>query len=329
MFRPADQITLPSLDADAAAELAQRAFENGENEALSEAHRALYAIYAARVWRTGDPDDLEALRPTRRILERAFRARLDRQRDDAGFMFDPAADLAGQFEGLATGNHPLDDGTWGPYVRDWASPEAMKRVVAQRSLFFLREPDPWIYAVPTLVGGAKAGLIDLLLDEYGWGKLDRMHSSVYTEVMDALGLDTQLDAYEGAASWQYLATLNHQWMCALDPALSRRLIGVIYLTEADSPGSMTNYLAAWERLGINDERVTEFYDLHVHADENHRDVALQEVALPVAQAEGPEAAIEVAKGIFDGRALEAEFAASELALAEVAQFAGSAPADTR
>jgi hypothetical protein len=161
-------------------------------------------------------------------------------------------------------------------------------------------------------------LIDLLLDEYGWGKHERMHSTIYANVMRALGLDDELDHYETDASWQFLATLNHQWMCALDPTLTRRLVGVIYLTEADSPGAMTNYLAAWQRLGIDDEQVTEFYDLHVHADENHRDVALGEVALPVAQDEGPRAARDIATGIFDGRALEAAFASNEQALTPLA-----------
>lgn len=332
MLSSANRIQLPRLGEPEAHELAERAFEDGEHAALFEAHRALYAIYAARVWRpisdgAGDPDELEALRPIRRILERAFRARLDRQREEVGFDFGSGGNLGEQFQRLAIGEHPLDDGAWSSYVCNHASLEAMRRVVAQRALFFLREPDPWIYAVPTLTGQAKAGLIDLLLDEYGWGKCERMHSSVYANVMTALELDTTLDAYEDATSWQYLATLNHQWMCALDPALSRRLIGTIYLTEADSPGAMTNYLTAWQRLGVSDERVTEFYDLHVHADENHRDVALGEVALPVAEAEGPAAALEIAKGIFDGRALEAEFAAGEIALAEFAEFAGAAPAD--
>lgn len=300
------------LGIDAAQRLARSAFDDGDPAALEEAHRALYAIYGERIWRPRGSDQATQLLQFRQILEAAFRDQLDRNREAVAVdLTPPASDHGAWFEALALGPHPMDDGSWGLYLHEDATLEAMKRVVAQRSLFFLREPDPWIYAVPTLTGTAKAGLIDLLLDEYGWGKLDRMHSTIYANLMEALGLETEIDHYEYSTSWQYLATLNHQWMCALDPALSRRLIGTIYLTEADSPQAMANYLAAWARLGIDDPRVIEFYELHVLADENHRDVALHEVAMPIAAEEGAAAAREIAIGIFDGRALEGDFARSE------------------
>jgi hypothetical protein len=306
------------LGIDAAQRLARSAFDDNDPAALEEAHRSLYAIYAERIWRPKGSDQATQLLQFRQILEAAFRDQLDRTRSEAAIdLTPPASDHGAWFEQLALGPHPFDDGSWGIYLHEHATLDAMKSVVAQRSLFFLREPDPWIYAVPTLTGVAKAGLIDLLLDEYGWGKLDRMHSTIYANLMEALDLETELDHYEYTTSWQFLATLNHQWMCALDPALSRRLVGTIYLTEAESPQAMNNYLAAWDRLGIDDPRVLEFYELHVQADENHRDVALHEVAAPVAEAEGPESAREIATGIVDARTLEAEFARSERAAAEM------------
>jgi hypothetical protein len=312
------------LNARSAADLCRLAFEDDDPAALEQAHKFLYAIYAERVWRTPAARLSDELEHVRAVLETGFRAQLDRRRSEAGVELVPPeqAQLGEWFEQLVVGEHPLDDGAWGEYVRDHASLDAMKSVVKQRSLFFLREPDPWVYAVPTLTGPAKAGLIDLLLDEYGWGKFEHMHSSVYARVMGTLGLKPELDHYETSTSWQYLATLNHQWMCALDSSLSRRLIGTIYLTEADSPAAMTNYLAAWERLGIDDKNVLEFYELHVQADENHRDVALQEVAVPVAVQEGDASARDIAIGIFDARTLEADFARSEMA--SVAEKLGAA-----
>lgn len=289
------------------------AFDWDVPEALDDAHRTLFALYADRIWRPPVERRSDyaqrALGEIRNELEIGFRHQLGKRRMHAEADFTPhIGELAQWFEDLALAEHPLESPSWGPFIREFAPLEAMKSIVAQRSLFFLREPDPWIYAVPTLSGVAKAGLIDLLLDEYGWGKYEHMHSTVYAHVMEALELETRIDHYESEASWQYLATLNHQWMYALEPEFSRRLLGVVYLTEADSPGAMTNYLAAWDRLGVTDERVLKFYDLHVHADENHRDVALHEVVMPVAEAGGPAAAREIAIGIWDGRALEAEFA---------------------
>jgi pyrroloquinoline quinone (PQQ) biosynthesis protein C len=92
-------------------------------------------------------------------------------------------------------------------------------------------------------------------------------------------------------------------MYARHRRLCRRMYGYIYLVEADSPRSMVNYLAAWERLGLSgDERVTKFYELHITADEGHQDVALNEVIAPVVAAE-PAAAPDVARGVLEGHAV--------------------------
>lgn len=291
-----------------------RAFGHADEDALEDAHRCLYSLYAERVWRSpvrarsdGVDAELDAIR---RRFERGLLESLDARRANS----EPAdapdpGDLAGYFAALATAPQSFDGTGWGRFVRDEITLDQLRRIVAQRSLFFLREPDPWIFALPTLTGVAKAGLIDLLLDEYGWGKLDHMHSSVYARLMNALDLDPRPDAYEAEASWQYLATLNHQWMLALTPGLSRRLLGTIYLTEADSPSAMANYLIAWERLGVTDPEVLKFYEIHICADENHRDVALGEVLLPVCE-QDPAAIAEIAAGIVDARTLEADFASA-------------------
>lgn len=281
-------------------------------DALDDAHRALYALYADRVWRAPKQPRPEyadtGLRRIRMNLEFGFRHHLARKRGFRPLVkADTGQSTAYWVQSLAFGPHPHDAERWGEFARENVSLDQLKEVVAQRSLFFLREPDPWVYAIPTLNGVAKAGLLDLLLDEYGWGKLERMHSSIYEELLEALGLPARIDHFESSSSWQYLATLNHQWMCALTPEHSHRLLGTIYLTEATSPDAMTNYLAAWKRLGIVDPAVTEFYELHVTADENHREVALNEVVLP-ACGDDPAALQEVATGIFDARTLEAEFA---------------------
>ncbi len=317
---PAREIPTPiELLPGEAEDLSRAAFVDGDAADFALAHRALYAIYAEMVWRAPNvPGEKTRLRLVRESLERGFRAQLDRRRQELAKALELPDRITGQwFEELALGTHPAESGEWGMFVAEHASLDQLRRIVAQRSLFFLREPDPWIYAVPTLSGVAKAGLIDLLLDEYGWGKLERMHSSIYAKAMESLGLVSERDHYEIDASPEYLATLNHQWMCALDGSLSRRLIGTIYLTEADSPGAMGNYLAAWERLGVADPDVIEFYALHVEADENHRAVALDEVVLPICEAEGAETAREIGRGIFDARMLEADFAASEMRAARV------------
>lgn len=288
------------------------AFEREGENALEDAHRSLFHLYSRRVWRaptTRPSASVEnALHSVRSHLEQGFRDSLARNREDhLGIPPIGRSPLADWFTELATGPHPHENPTWPTFVREQISLDQLKQIVSHRSLFFLREPDPWIYAVPTLTGVAKAGLIDLLLDEYGWGKLDHMHSTVYARLMFALGLEPTLDHYETSAPWRFLAIQNHQWMLALTPGLSRQLLGAIYLTEADSPTAMSNYLAAWDRLGMTDAEILHFYELHVTADENHRDVALQEILLPTC-IDDSTSATQIACGIFDGKSLEAAYA---------------------
>lgn len=314
-------LNTPGLTADLAAdperaaaliagarELAVRAFTDEDPEALDVAHRALYHLAAQSAWSPVDAlrdneHDL-TLAAVRLELESAFERQLSRV---APLPEAPPQDLPQLREwlsDLALERDLFPAPSMGAYYREEATLEQLREVVAQRSLFFLKEPDPWTMVIPSLQGKAKAGLIDLILDEYGWGRHDQMHSTVYATLMGKLGLSTEYDHYLDQTAWPFLAGLNYQAMLARHRRLCRRMYGYIYLVEADSPGSMRNYLAAYARAGIEDPDVLTFYELHIDADEGHADVALNEVVGPVLESE-PAAAAEIARGVVEGRYLHA------------------------
>ncbi len=287
------------------------AFVEEQADALDVAHRTLYLLGAQSGWSPAaavrDNEHDLTLIAVRLELERAFEAQLARAVALPEQPPQAPEQLAGWLTDLALQRKlPFDGPGIGAYYRDHATLEQLREVVAQRSLFFLKEPDPWTMVIPSLHGEAKAGLIDLILDEYGWGRHDQMHSTVYARLMARLGLQDGYDHYFDQTSWQLLAGLNYQAMLARHRRLCRRMYGYVFLVEADSPGSMRNYLAAYARLGVQDPEVLTFYELHVDADEGHSDVALNEVIMPVVQAE-PEAAAEIARGVLEGRYLHALF----------------------
>ncbi len=292
-----------------AREVAEAAFVREDPEALDVAHRALYVLGAQQGWspveaHRDNEHDL-TLAAVRLELERAFEAQLARSvRLPDDLPTDPEA-FGPWLEQLAL-ERPMafEVPSMGAFYRDRATLEQLSEVVAQRSLFFLKEPDPWTMVIPSLHGRAKAGLIDLILDEYGWGRFDQMHSTVYEVLMGKLGLQTGYDHYFEQTSWPVLAGLNYQAMLARHRRLCRRMYGYIYLVEADSPGSMRNYLAAYARAGIDDPEVLRFYELHIDADEGHSDVALNEVVMPVVREE-PAAMADVARGVLEGRWIHA------------------------
>jgi hypothetical protein len=294
---------------DAARETAEAAFDDGDDSALDAAHRALYALYAQSAW-----SPLSAPRENQHDLTMAA-VLLELEHGFEGWLGsfalpeEPPQDVdafAAWLKDLTLERElpefpPTGMGT---FIHDDISLEQLKEIVAMRSLFFLKEPDPWAMVIPSLHGEAKAGLLDLLLDEYGWGRYDHMHSTVYEELMGALDMETGYDAYLERTPWQFLAGLNLQGLYARHRRLCRRMYGYIYLVEADSPRSMVNYLAAWKRFGLDgDERITKFYELHITADEGHQEVALDEIIRPVVKAE-PAAAPEVARGVLEGHAVD-------------------------
>lgn len=299
---------------DGARELVRAAFGDGDDGALDAAHRALYALYAQNTWspigtvrvNQHDPTMAAVLHQLERGFERSLQAQPLPEQPPAA-----PAEFAAWLSDLALERElPGDPPTGMPQLLDeQATLEQMKEIVAARSLFFLKEPDPWAMVIPSLHGKAKAGLLDLLLDEYGWGRYDQMHSTIYEELMAELGMETGYDAYLDRVPWQYLATVNLQHMYARHRRLCHRMYGYVYLIEADSPRAMQHYLKAWSRLGLGgNERVTKFYELHVTADQGHQDVALNEVIVPVLEQQ-PEAGPEIARGVLEGRVVEHAYGA--------------------
>lgn len=296
---------------DAAGTIADLAFDEHDEAALDVAHRTLYHLYAQSMWSPVDaPRDNEhdlTLAAVLLRLEEGFRRSLDRLPLPDEPPEQPQA-FADWLSALVLDRPPVADPGLGAFLRDRATLDQLREIVAQRSLFFLKEPDPWAMVIPSLRGEAKAGLIDVLLDEYGWGRYDHMHSTVYETLMDRLGLETGYDAYLDRTSHRFLAVLNYQGMLARHRRLCRRMYGYIYLVEAESPQAMGTYLAAYDRLGVTDPDIRRFYELHVTADEDHQRVALEEMIVPVVRDE-PAAAGEIARGVLGGQYLEHAFSA--------------------
>lgn len=296
---------------DTARAVSRAAFEEDDPAAQDVAHRTLHRFAAQAGWAPvgacrQNEHDL-TLQAVRLELERGFEAQLARRAMMPEDLPTDAEHFGPWLQELALERElPFEGPSMGAFYRDHATVDQLKEVVAQRSIFFLKEPDPWTMVIPTLKGEAKAGLLDLLLDEYGWGRHDQMHSTVYATLMERLGLDPGYDHYVEQTAWQFLAGINYQVMVGRHARLCRRMYGYVFLIEADSPGSMKNYLAAYARAGIEDPDVLRFYELHIDADEGHQDVALNEVVMPVVREE-PAAMPEVARGVLEGRFVESLF----------------------
>jgi hypothetical protein len=176
--------------------------------------------------------------------------------------------------------------------------EEFREFVAHRSLYQLKESDPHSWAIPRLNGAAKTALLEVQADEYGGGRVERMHSRLFAKTMRALGMNDRENAYLPHAPGVTLATVNLMSATGLRRSRRGAIVGHLAMFEMTSALPNRRYGNALRRLGYGEE-ATDFYDEHVEADAVHENIAAYDLAGGLARQE-PELAGDI---LFGARAL--------------------------
>ena len=184
--------------------------------------------------------------------------------------------------------------------------EQMLEHIVHRSAYQLKEADPHSFTIPRLTGAAKVALLEIQYDEYGSGRLDRMHAAMFADTMDALGLDPGYGAYLDRLPGITLGAVNLNTTFGLHRRLRGASAGHLAVFEMTSSIPNRRYGNALRRLGF-DSTVTAFYDEHVEADSVHEEIAAWELAGGLCAAE-PELARDVLFGARAVLALEGRWA---------------------
>lgn len=170
------------------------------------------------------------------------------------------------------------------YLLREATVAQFREFVSQRSLYHLKEADPHTWAIPRLGGRAKAALVEIQADEYGGGRVERMHASLFATTMTALGLDARVGAYLPDASAAMLATLNLMSLFGLHRRWRGAVVGHLAVLEMTSTTPNRRYGGGLRRLGFG-PAATAFYDEHVHADALHEQIASVDLCEALAKEE--------------------------------------------
>jgi hypothetical protein len=196
------------------------------------------------------------------------------------------------------------------YLRGRATPAQFREFAAHRSVYHLREADPHTFAIPRLGGAAKAALIEIQIDEYGGGRVNRMHQELFKATMTALDLDTTYGAYVDVAPALTLAANNLMSLFGLHRRRRGALLGHLAAYEMTSTAPNRAYGNGLRRLGGNAD-ATRFYDEHVEADAVHEQIAAYDMCGTFCVAE-PERAPDVLFGARCALALDELWAAELL-----------------
>ncbi|AWS47020.1 iron-containing redox enzyme family protein [Streptosporangium sp. 'caverna'] len=198
----------------------------------------------------------------------------------------------------------------GPSLARFLQKEAdlgqFREFVMHRSIYHLKEADPHTWAIPRLRGSAKAALVEIQADEYGGGRVERMHSELFRATMRGLDLDDSYGAYLDRAPAITLAISNVMSLFGLHRRHRGALLGHLAAFEMTSSLPNRRYGQGLRRLG-GDDTAARFYDEHVQADAVHEQIAANDMCGGLTDAQ-PSLAGDILYGAACSLALERLFA---------------------
>ena len=180
------------------------------------------------------------------------------------------------------------------YLGRDATREQFRDYLSQRALYHLRESDPQSLVLPRLRGAAKAALAELQYDEYGAGRPERLHATLFARALADLGLPTEVSAYVEGAEATMLATVNTMSLFCLHRRLRGAAMGHLAAFEATSSIPCRLVALGAHRLDLP-ASVADYYEEHVEADAVHEQLAIDDICGAML-AEEPELAEDVVFG---------------------------------
>jgi hypothetical protein len=181
------------------------------------------------------------------------------------------------------------------HLKDSAEPWQLHEFLAHRSIYHLKEAEPHAWVIPRLAGRAKAALVGVEFDEFGGGRAERMHSTLYADLLAESGLDPSYGHYLDAVPAVMLATVNMMSLFGLHRSLRGALVGHFAAAEITTAPSARRMVQALRRLGAG-PRAIHFYAEHIEADAVHEQVMRHDVIGDLLARE-PELAADIVLGI--------------------------------
>ncbi|MDQ0895591.1 iron-containing redox enzyme family protein [Agromyces ramosus] len=190
-----------------------------------------------------------------------------------------------------------DDGpSLSAFVEREATSEQVLEILACRTIYTLKEADPHSWAIPRLHGAAKSALVEIQADEYGGGRAERLHATIFANALRGAGLDDRYGAYADHVPVTVYASMNLMSFFGLHRRLRGAIVGHLAAYEMTSSLPCRAYANGLRRLGFGED-VTDYFVEHVEADAVHEQLAARDLAGSLARDEP-----QVAKDILFGAA---------------------------
>ena len=188
-----------------------------------------------------------------------------------------------------------DDGpSLSAFVEREATSEQVREILACRTIYTLKEADPHSWAIPRLHARAKSALVEIQADEYGGGRPERLHATIFANALKGAGLGERYGAYADHVPVTVYTSMNLMSLFGLHRRLRGAIVGHLAAYEMTSSLPCRAYANGLRRLGFSAE-VTDYFDEHVEADAVHEQLAARDLAGSLAEDE-PELANDILFG---------------------------------
>jgi Iron-containing redox enzyme len=178
-----------------------------------------------------------------------------------------------------------DDGpSLSAFVEHEATAGQVREILACRTIYTLKEADPHSWAIPRLHARAKSALVEIQADEYGGGRPERLHATIFADALRGAGLDDRYGAYADHVPVTVYTSMNLMSLFGLHRRLRGAIVGHLAAYEMTSSIPCRAYASGLRRLGFGDD-VTDYFDEHVEADAVHEQLAARDLAGALAEDE--------------------------------------------
>ena len=236
-----------------------------------------------------EPDLLRVRQALERRLEQRLR---ELTAGDVAAALQSSGDVAARiFAQTDAGDGP----SLSRFLQREATAEQFREVLVHRSVYQLKEADPHTFVIPRVQGAAKVALMELQFDEYGAGRPERQHATLFAEGMEECGLDRRYGAYVDAVPACTLALNNAMSLLCLHRRLRAAALGHLAAIEVTSSLPCRKYVQGLRRLDLSPAMV-DYFDEHVEADAVHEQVATRDVCATLVERE-PDLAEDVCFGV--------------------------------
>ncbi|MCE0490296.1 iron-containing redox enzyme family protein [Pantoea sp. Mb-10] len=278
--------------------LATDAWEKNKNKSLKEAHRVLEIIYmqdfASAAKLNTEMETQPVLRDIAAILEK-FMLRAELKAIDSALLDDMPSDgksyvkwLKKLIAGHKSNLHPF----YNDFLANHATKEHLASYITQESTLDPRFDDILAMMQIGLPVQQKMELANNYYDEMGNGKVELVHSSLFSQAMTALNIDEEFVKQNRLDAALVCGNVS----AAL--ALSRRhyfkAVGYYGVTEYMAPRRFKHVVNAWKRNNLPDVGIV-YHDLHIVIDAGHANGWFNNVVIPSID-ENPDVGIEIAQG---------------------------------